>query len=233
MADSADDLFSKRLDEILPAFILKFENELNKKVEGALENKVRGMLVDFRDLQKRIEDFPDLFSSKIDDVNSAIRETPKSLEQSLNKIFLAVEEVEKTSEKLIDDSKVSIKAYSLNELELIKLKISDNISKSVSTALDKPLDEAKNRIAEINEVLKNGLKYEMSSRIAFGLGGLIGVTFLSISLCIIFGVLYLQQQGKAERYYNAFRDQKAVIERLPEGVQHQFQDEMKKYFNQK
>ncbi|EAW9501219.1 hypothetical protein ABDM08_004183 [Salmonella enterica] len=233
MADSADDLFSKRLDEILPAFILKIENELNKKVEGALENKVRGMLVDFRDLQKRIEDFPDLFSSKIDDVNSAIRETPKSLEQSLNKIFLAVEEVEKTSEKLIDDSKVSIKAYSLNELELIKLKISDNISKSVSTALDKPLDEAKNRVAEINEVLKNGLKSEMSSRIAFGLGGLIGVTFLSISLCIIFGVLYLQQQGKAERYYNAFRDQKAVIERLPEGVQHQFQDEMKKYFNQK
>ncbi len=32
------------------------------------------MLVDFRDLQK-IEDFPGLFASKIDDVNDAIRAT--------------------------------------------------------------------------------------------------------------------------------------------------------------
>nr|AFK88802.1 hypothetical protein [Salmonella sp. 96A-29192] len=43
--------------------------------------------------------------------------------------------------------------------------------------------------------------------------------------------MYLQQQDKAEQYYNAFRDQKAVIERMPEVVQRQFREETKKYFD--
>ncbi|WP_244663345.1 hypothetical protein [Salmonella enterica] len=81
---------SDNIDEITSEFIQKFESELNKKVEGVLENKVRGMLVDFRDLQKRIEDFPGLFASKIDDVNDAIRATPGTLEESLQKVFVSV-----------------------------------------------------------------------------------------------------------------------------------------------
>ncbi|EEG4329773.1 hypothetical protein H7I61_003964 [Salmonella enterica] len=222
---------SDNIDKITSEFIQKFESELNKKVEGVLENKVRGMLVDFRDLQKRIEDFPGLFASKIDDVNDAIRATPGTLEESLQKVFVSVEEMEKTTERLLDDYKVTMRANSINELELIKLKIAGQIHESIQDALDKPLEEAKEKTKEINTILKNGLRAEMNSRVALGLGGLIGIAFLSISGCLAFGILYLQQQDKAEQYYNAFRDQKAVIERMPEGVQRQFREETKKYFN--
>ncbi|ENH1929318.1 hypothetical protein ABVW98_004620, partial [Salmonella enterica] len=90
---------------------------------------------------------------------------------------------------------------------------------------------AKEKTKEINTILKNGLRSEMSNRVALGLGGLIGIALLSISGCLAFGIMYLQQQDKAEQYYNAFRDQKAVIERMPEVVQRQFREETKKYFD--
>ncbi|EEQ1522959.1 TPA: hypothetical protein ACHKBA_004626 [Escherichia coli] len=197
--------------------------------------KINDILVDFNELNRQINNFPEKFSGKIDAINFAIKQTPDALEESLKKLFSAAEELEKTVQESTDECRVSMRAYAINELDNLKVKISEAINESIKNSIDMPLDQAKERIIQINKMLQKSTGVEMSTRVAFGIGGLLGLSFLSLAMCISAGYLYFQERSKAERYYNAFREQQIVIERLPEETQRQFRDELGRYLarNQK
>lgn len=197
--------------------------------------KINDILVDFNELNRQINNFPEKFSGKIDAINFAIKQTPDALEESLKKLFSAAEELEKTVQESTDECRVSMRAYAINELDNLKVKISEAINESIKNSIDMPLDQAKERIIQINKMLQKSTGVEMSTRVAFGIGGLLGLSFLSLAMCISAGYLYFQERSKAERYYNAFREQQIVIERLPAETQRQFRDELGRYLalNQK
>ncbi|EEQ2361481.1 TPA: hypothetical protein ACGPWZ_004566 [Escherichia coli] len=191
--------------------------------------KINDILIDFNELNKQIDKFPKQFSNKIDAINDAIKQTPDALEESLKKLFSAAEELEKIVQESTDECRVSMRAYAINELDNLKVKISEAINESIKDSIDMPLDQAKERIVQINKMLQNSTGVEMSTRVAFGIGGLLGLSFLSLAISISSGYMYFQEKDKSERYYRTLRDQQIVIERLPVDTQRQFKEEFGRY----
>lgn len=116
--------------------------------------KINDILVDFNELNRQINNFPEKFSGKIDAINFAIKQTPDALEESLKKLFSAAEELEKTVQESTDECRVSMRAYAINELDNLKVKISEAINESIKNSIDMPLDQAKERIIQINKMLQ-------------------------------------------------------------------------------
>lgn len=197
--------------------------------------KIAEILSDYLELEKKINELPSQISSNIESIHDTIKLLPNELELSLNKIFVALEEAEKTSKSLVANAKIETTSHAQDEIESAKQCIAETIKKAIDDNIAEPLAMSKSEINKINDQLRNG-SGTVSKTGWFAIILLIFSTtlfaFLAIYINLTNSTLHkenveLQHKWAVERQERIKNFE--VLERLPKSVQSQYDIESKKY----
>lgn len=197
--------------------------------------KIAEILSDYLELEKKINELPSQISSSIESIHETIKLLPNELELSLNKIFVALEEAEKTSKSLVANAKIETTSHAHDEIESAKQCIAETIKKAINDNIAEPLAMSKSEIYKINDELRNGSgTVSKTGWLAIILLIFSTTLFAFLAIYINFANSSLQKENvELQRKWAVERQERIkhfeVLERLPKTVQSQYNIESKKY----
>ncbi|ARW85349.1 hypothetical protein [Aeromonas salmonicida] len=115
------------------------------KVDEVLKAQLEESLKDWIDLEKKIEDIPKAIDSAMAEIQKSVSALPEVLGQSLTIIAAAVEDSEKTAEKLNDDFQESLREKYETALSKFNSEISGSISKNIES-INNELELVENKV---------------------------------------------------------------------------------------
>lgn len=121
------------------------------KVDEVLQAQLEESLKDWIALEKKIEEIPKAIDSALGEIQKSVSALPETLGQSLTIIAAAVEDSEKTAEKLNDDFQKSLRDKYETALSKFNSEISESINKNI--------DSIKNELDLVEIKVKNSSKH--------------------------------------------------------------------------
>lgn len=183
------------------------------------DQKINDLLEDYILLEKQISLIPNELRESLKGIELAVSHLPESLNESINVIAAAVEDSEKTAEKLNSEFQESLKI----QYETILSKFNSEISNSI-----------KDNIASVNSELKSiEIKIKSSSKHLISNGAKITNMMLAAALCFttLISIVFIatiwvnskQEADNLKKYGNYwYESQKIGLQGLSEAEQKKF-----------
>lgn len=164
-------------------------------------------------------------------VVEAVGAIPELLEKSLEKFVFAIEEAEKTSETLCAETKATLSALAMCELDSAHQRIKESVNSSVTSAVGDALQKVGADIAEMERKAKslaNGFRDPKALLLNLVLSSGLVVLLFVFSI----GSFMLYQVGtknldSANFWHKQYQEQKTALSALPVSVKKQLPGALK------
>lgn len=156
----------------------------------------------------------------------AVESIPSLFESSLEKIAVAVEEAEKTSEQLCAETKSNLYAVCKVELDAAHARLKENLASSVDLLLKESLagvgDEISSLESRVKSVSANsGLKKAFLTNVILSAALVITVSISSVAVYGLYNA-GAANLSDARAWRSLYDSQRQIIDTLPPSVQKQF-----------
>lgn len=156
----------------------------------------------------------------------AVESIPSLFEASLDKVATAVEEAEKTTDQLVNETKSNLYALCKVELDAAHLRLKEGLVVSIDQVLKESLAQVSVEVSDLERRVK-GLSSNIGVKKAFMTNVLLSVSLLatlSVSAVAIYGLYSAgaSNLSDARSWRAAYDSQREVIDKLPPQVRKQF-----------
>lgn len=206
---------------------------MSASIEEVIKDaKIAELLEVVLEIESEIKSIPQKISTELVFLERTISTLPSQLSENLKNVATAVEDAEKTAEKLKKETQTALASLSRSELNQAQEKIGDLVKSSVDEAVKKSLSGAKAEIEVLEESVHSVTASTRKHNPAI-MNYVLAMVMTVMIVTMLFSTIYLWGEVRearnvarhAERTLNVAG---SAMNKLPEKYKQQIRDEIEK-----